>query len=338
MGEALLEKHETGLDSRSAKELTELLRKGAYELIQEDEEQAEKSSSYYVETELDQILSKILQQSVDGEASAGRADGGGRAVHISGAHDDDVAMDDPEFWSKVLPAQTSMLSKLHDIIKGGKVDGEALKHFMTNLRYTCQPVLASRERGEDGGPEKDAVLALLIAATSIPSTISQDPESKAEIDRMITIIEGTKKRARTPVLKMPQRAELVSLEDLHNEDFSIVEEIPCPFLPDATDKLEMVMTGGQSFTYSNFEITLPSQRLGLHLTTFADQGERKGGIIYVSKADDCATNCPMLRHEILLSIGSTWVPGKRLKQVIWLIRSLQKSEKNLTLRVRANFG
>lgn len=155
---------------------------------------------------------------------------------------------------------------------------------------------------------------------------------------MIAIIEGTKKRKRTPIVKLGVTAELVSPGDSRNKDLHVLDEIPCPFLPDAADKFEMVMTKGQSIRCSDFEITFPSQRLGLHLATFADQGCRKGGIIYASKTDDCTNGCHMLRHEILLSIGSTFILGKRLTQVTYLVRQLQKSGENVTLRVRASFG
>lgn len=98
--------------SMSKDEIENLLKHGAYEMFKEDKEgESEAASKRFSEESIDQILSRSTKIIHDPKANAGGENGGkkslmssfSKATFVSSTNpDDQVAIDDPDFWTKVI--------------------------------------------------------------------------------------------------------------------------------------------------------------------------------------------------------------------------------------------
>lgn len=98
--------------SMSKDEIENLLKHGAYEMFKEDKEgESEAASKRFSEESIDQILSRSTKIIHDPKANSGGENGGkkslmssfSKATFVSSTNpDDQVAIDDPDFWTKVI--------------------------------------------------------------------------------------------------------------------------------------------------------------------------------------------------------------------------------------------
>ena len=125
----------------SAKEIDELLKRGAYDVFREDDsEQIE-----FLEADIDSILErrghKIDFSQSDGVKSISNSLGGfSKASFVSADQSEDIDINDPDFWKKAvgLSGQSSVVeenSALMSIEGGGEIEGlQQRKRKQTTVR------------------------------------------------------------------------------------------------------------------------------------------------------------------------------------------------------------
>mmetsp|Transcript_46338 Transcript_46338/g.69924 ORF Transcript_46338/g.69924 Transcript_46338/m.69924 type:complete len:237 (+) Transcript_46338:1205-1915(+) len=87
-----------------AKEIDELLKKGAYDVFRDDDD---KEAKQFMETDIDQLLERSSRKVTYGNTSAGSISSGlgsfSKASFVASTDDgQDVDLDDPDFWEKAV--------------------------------------------------------------------------------------------------------------------------------------------------------------------------------------------------------------------------------------------
>jgi superfamily II DNA or RNA helicase len=205
---AILGHFEGGDSSASARlkpnEIDELLRKGAYDLLCEDEETSAATSKEFAEEDIDRLLQTSTRevQWDDGSMSA-KPSVFSKASFVSSSAGANVDINDPEFWAKMIPAGASpaetLLARLKLIETAvSSAGGMAPLHtpilssqvrlaFINDLQAVVNPVVNARANGEmpEGMEEVLALLSSVQKSESFAATTPGDTAAVAEVKQSI---------------------------------------------------------------------------------------------------------------------------------------------------------
>mmetsp|Transcript_14484 Transcript_14484/g.14562 ORF Transcript_14484/g.14562 Transcript_14484/m.14562 type:complete len:239 (+) Transcript_14484:2658-3374(+) len=138
-------------------EIENLLKFGAYSIYEEDSGR----SQQFIESNIDQILqtnTRIVDYNLIKNAYSFS-----KSSFVSHGSDTSINIDDPNFWNKVLPPQTSLssrlLTKLNDRSFTVESQGE---EFMQELELAVNEVMASKTNIETHNIEEEEILTSLL--------------------------------------------------------------------------------------------------------------------------------------------------------------------------------
>lgn len=138
-------------------EIENLLKYGAYSIFEEDSGR----SQQFLESNIDQILqtnTRIVDYSLIKNSYSFS-----KSSFVSHGSDTSINIDDPNFWNKVLPPQTSLssrlLTKLNDRSFTVETQGE---EFMQELELAVNEIMASKTNIETHNIEEEELLTSLL--------------------------------------------------------------------------------------------------------------------------------------------------------------------------------
>jgi chromodomain-helicase-DNA-binding protein 7 len=142
-------------------EIENLLKFGAYSILDDDNSK----SQHFVESNIDEILetkTRVVNYSVIRGSYTLQ-----KSSFISQSSDMTINVDDPNFWNKILPPQTSMasrlLTKLND--KSFNID-ESSTEFMQELELSVSEVMESKTSLDNKNVEEEELLTSLLIQVS----------------------------------------------------------------------------------------------------------------------------------------------------------------------------
>jgi len=152
-------------------EVEELLKHGAYSLIDEDSSKSQR----FVESNIEDILEKnshvVTYTLVRGSYSLGKS------TFVSDSADQSIDVHDPEFWSKVLPRQISVAAKLQERLEDP--DFKDTNGFMLALKAALRDQLQAKVDMNGGSHEEEEIMISLISQVSQNSAFSKKQQQTA---------------------------------------------------------------------------------------------------------------------------------------------------------------
>ncbi|OMJ68517.1 hypothetical protein SteCoe_34011 [Stentor coeruleus] len=141
-------------------EIETLLKFGAYSILEED---STKSQQFF-ESNIDEILqtsSRVVNYNViKGCYSFSKSS------FVSHGSDTSINIDDPNFWNKVLPPQTSLSSRLLTKLNDRSFDAEKqCDEFFEELELAVNEIIAARNALEVNNEDEDVLTTLLFQVT-----------------------------------------------------------------------------------------------------------------------------------------------------------------------------
>jgi SNF2 family DNA or RNA helicase len=176
-----------------AQELEKLLREGAFAMLENND------SREFSEATIEHILSTRSRDVTykDGE-SAGFSSGTTNAKHTftSAEADSAIDVDDPDFWSLVMPGVKSARELMARLNDGTAIESEESKtEFVNNLRELVDELLQAKQNGEDVSPsEWETCKKLVLQVSCMKSTFKKLDLEAAEFWR--SSMEGSRLRNR----------------------------------------------------------------------------------------------------------------------------------------------
>ena len=167
LDEAVLSGFEGGKDRTgpTKEEVERLLRRGAYALLNEDQAGAEATSNAFLEQDIDAIMERHARVVVHDNTGTGSKAGGGKFAKARFASanalgrksvGEKVALDDPEFWSKML-GEAAEDEETEEIVEGKRTrtvknynEAEADKAFLKSHELE-----GSDSEGSSDGPQDE---------------------------------------------------------------------------------------------------------------------------------------------------------------------------------------
>ena len=181
-----------------AKEIDELLKRGAYDVFREDDAEVKA----FVEADIDSILArsvkKITYGGGDQSAAAGGANNGGsfsKASFVGTANDGDIDLDDPDFWKKAVglnqpagfvddPSQTSAAAAAAEAAAAAAESSSSSVKTSKRIKKGKETAAADgKNEGKEGG-ENAAPVALTASEEAAKALVAaaaadmQEPEVK----------------------------------------------------------------------------------------------------------------------------------------------------------------
>ena len=155
-------------------EIENLLRYGAYSLLEDD---TSKSQQFF-ESNIDEILKNktrvVNYNMIRSNYSFNKSS------FISTASDATINVDDPNFWNKVLPPQTSLTSRLYTKLNDRSFDVETQEaEFMEELELAFNEVVTSKLSMESHNLEDEETLILLLSQVTTTKQFSRESRSLA---------------------------------------------------------------------------------------------------------------------------------------------------------------
>eukprot|EP00121_Abeoforma_whisleri_P010655 Awhi_evm1s9829 len=168
-------------------QIESLLKHGAYRLLETDEE-SEKQSKEYCETDIDDLLARDSRKVDWGKLSSAKSNEDGsngslnfsKASFVSADTDLEVNINDPTFWTKVLgeDSRSTLINRLAD---GSAYETEEKKNaFFKELYSTGEEVIQSKLQGTVSPPFEDQVLDSLQMITNMKRTFSSEEQERAK--------------------------------------------------------------------------------------------------------------------------------------------------------------
>jgi chromodomain-helicase-DNA-binding protein 7 len=156
-------------------EIENLLKHGAYNILEED---ASKSKQF-AESNIEEILEKNARvvnfNVVRGCYSVLKS------TFVSQTADSSINLDDPNFWSKVLPPQTSLAYRLLTKLNEKSFDvGEQGEEFMQELQLAVAEIKEARTNLETTSLDEVEVLSALLVQVSLSSLFTRSQRKQAD--------------------------------------------------------------------------------------------------------------------------------------------------------------
>lgn len=152
-------------------EVEELLKHGAYSLIDEDASKSQR----FVESNIEDILEKnshvVTYTLVRGSYSLGKS------TFVSDSADQSIDVHDPEFWAKVLPRQISVAAKLQERLEDP--DFKDSNGFMVELKAALRDQLQAKVDMTGYSHEEEEIMISLISQVSQNSAFSKKQQQTA---------------------------------------------------------------------------------------------------------------------------------------------------------------
>ena len=140
-------------------EIENLLKYGAYSILEED---SSKSQQFF-ESNIDEILqaSRVVNYNV-----INRCYSFSKSSFVSHGADTSINIDDPNFWNKILPPQTSLSSRLLTKLNDRSFDAVSqCDEFFEELELAVNDVVAGRNSMESNNEDEDVLTTLLYQVT-----------------------------------------------------------------------------------------------------------------------------------------------------------------------------
>mmetsp|Transcript_4717 Transcript_4717/g.8359 ORF Transcript_4717/g.8359 Transcript_4717/m.8359 type:complete len:1668 (+) Transcript_4717:195-5198(+) len=166
---------------QSREEIEELLRFGAYRLLENDDEAAEKAKQYS-SANIDDLLmrnSRKVNWDAKSKEQAAAAISFSKASFVAAGTDQEVDVSDPSFWTKVLGAdpRSTLMARLED---GSVVETEEQKKsFFDELRAAGNQVIAEKLSGNVKPDFEDQVIGCLTQITNMNRTFNEKEQAAA---------------------------------------------------------------------------------------------------------------------------------------------------------------
>jgi len=159
----------------SKEEIEDLLKHGAYRLLEDDEETARKQKEYS-EANIEDLLQ--VSRKVNWDKAAGNESGAAmsfsKASFVAKGSDKEISVEDKNFWTKVLgedPRHT-MINRLED---GSAYETEEKKKlFFAEIRHTGHQVIQEKLRGNPNPEFEGSVLSCLQMIAAMKSTFTEE--------------------------------------------------------------------------------------------------------------------------------------------------------------------
>ncbi|GBG24435.1 Chromodomain-helicase-DNA-binding protein, putative [Hondaea fermentalgiana] len=164
----------------SKEEIEELLKYGAYRLLEDDEEAAKKQKAYS-EANIDDLLKDSRKVNWDRAADADNTGGFSfsKASFVAAGTDQEIDVQDPKFWTKVLgeDPRGTMVARLTD---GSAYETEEKKQaFFTELRVVGHQVIEEKLRGNPTPDYEQDVVNCLQMIVTMKRTFSDREQAAA---------------------------------------------------------------------------------------------------------------------------------------------------------------
>mmetsp|Transcript_27904 Transcript_27904/g.44730 ORF Transcript_27904/g.44730 Transcript_27904/m.44730 type:complete len:1362 (-) Transcript_27904:126-4211(-) len=167
----------------SKEEIEELLRYGAYRLLEDDDETAEKQKQYS-ESNIDDLLlrdsRKVDWAKGDKDGAAGGGMNFSKASFVAAGTDKEIDVSDPKFWTKVLgeDPRSTMVARLVD---GSAYETEEKKKkFFDELRTVGYQVIAEKLEGNARPAFERCVADCLLQISNMKRTFNDREREAAE--------------------------------------------------------------------------------------------------------------------------------------------------------------
>eukprot|EP00357_Protocruzia_adherens_P015827 CAMPEP_0115012704 /NCGR_PEP_ID=MMETSP0216-20121206/24912_1 /TAXON_ID=223996 /ORGANISM="Protocruzia adherens, Strain Boccale" /LENGTH=2334 /DNA_ID=CAMNT_0002381845 /DNA_START=106 /DNA_END=7109 /DNA_ORIENTATION=+ len=180
-------------EKQNKQEIERLLKKGAYSLQDDDDGTATKT---FMENDIDDILknnSRVVEYSqISGSYSFNKS------TFISSTADQSIDIDDPEFWSKVLPARTSAANILFTKLNDRTInftDAKIQADFMQELEQVVHDTIEAKINSHtlETTEDEEVVTEML---EEIGQMKSFEKESRAQATKWIQEINKPSRRFR----------------------------------------------------------------------------------------------------------------------------------------------
>lgn len=194
------DKDEKGVGGKnlSPQELERMLREGAYHHLQDDDNAAAKT---FVGANIDDLL-KTNARTVKMDPVKGDSAGGGaldklkhntvnKTTFKAEEREDGVDINDPNFWSKVLPDMATpdtMLAKLNDVQQAMELGRDPAKRrqFMEDVRLLVRDIVSQRNAGEIVNEhDMETAVSLLVQISNMKKTFGSESFNKGNPARKV---------------------------------------------------------------------------------------------------------------------------------------------------------